>query len=86
MDGESCYTRKLASTTWVVYSPDDDLVSLGGFCLGLATNNVVEYHYVIGLLTEASSLGISHMVVHLDSQLVVSQLNRVYTVHNPILL
>lgn len=37
-------------------------------------------------LIEASSLGISHMVVRLDSQLVVSQLNRVYVVRNPALL
>ena len=85
-DGASCYTRNLASVSWVVYSPDDELVSLGGFCLDLETNNVTEYHVVIGILIDASSLGIFHMVVHLDSQLVVSQLNHVYVFRNPIFL
>lgn len=33
-------------------------VGMGGICLGPATNNVVEYHAVIGLLTEASSFSI----------------------------
>ena len=47
---------------------------------------MVEYHVVIGLLIEASSLGISHLVINLDSQLMVCQLNRVYVVHNPVLL
>ena len=70
----------------MVYSPDDELVISRGFCLGPATNNVAEYHATIVLLIKSSSLGISHMVVRLDSQLVVSYLNRVYIVRNPILL
>ena len=45
-----------------------------------------EYHIVIGLLTKASSLGISHIIANLDSQLVVCQLNRIYAIRNPILL
>ena len=45
-----------------------------------------EYHVVIGLLTQASSLGISRIIVNLDSQLVVYQLNHIYAIHNPILL
>lgn len=48
--------------------------------------SVVEYHVVISILTEASTVGISHMIVHLDSQLMVSQLNHIYTFHNPTLL
>jgi ribonuclease HI len=55
-------------------------------CLGPATNNVVEYHVVIGLLTEASSIGISFFIVYLDSQLVVCQLNHVYSIRDPSLL
>lgn len=86
VDGASQYTRNLASITWVVYSPDDEIVSLGGLCLGHETNNARAYHVVIGLLTEDSSLGITHMIVHIDSQLMVSQLNHVYTIYNPILL
>jgi ribonuclease HI len=47
---------------------------------------MVEYHALIGLLTQASSLGISRIIVNLDSQLVVYQLNRIYAIRNPILL
>jgi ribonuclease HI len=47
---------------------------------------VEEYHAIIGLLTKASSLGISHLIINLDSQLVVCQLNQVYAIHNPAML
>jgi ribonuclease HI len=47
---------------------------------------MAEYHAVIGLLTQASSLGISCIIIYLDSQLVVHQLNRIYAICSPILL
>jgi ribonuclease HI len=46
---------------------------------------MAEYHVVIGILTKASSLGISHMIINLDSQLVVCQLNQIYDIRNPVL-
>jgi len=61
-------------------------MSSGGACLSLAINNVAEYHNVIGLLTEVSSLVISYLIVYLDSQLVVFHLNHVYSICDPILL
>ena len=85
VDGASQHTRNIASATWVIYQ-FDEVESLGGICLGPVTNNMAEYHVVIGLLTQASSLGISRIIVYLDSQLVVYQLNRIYDIHNPILL
>jgi ribonuclease HI len=84
-DGASRHTRNIASTTWVIYH-FDEVVSSEGICLGTTTNNMAEYHVVIGLLTQASSLGISHIIVYLDSQLVVYNLNHIYAIHNPILL
>ena len=48
--------------------------------------NIVKYQAVIGLIVDASSQGVDHLVVHLDSQLVVSHLNRVYTICDPTLL
>ena len=84
-DGASQHTRNIASTAWVIYQ-FDEVVSLGGICLGPATNNMVEYHVVIGLLTQASSLGISRIIVYLNSQFMVYQLNRIYAIRNPILL
>ena len=72
VDGASRHTLNLASTSCVLYSQAHDLVSSGGAFLGPNTNNIIEYHAVIGLLTEASSCDINHMVIFLDSPLVVS--------------
>jgi ribonuclease HI len=58
----------------------DELISLHGIFLGHATNNIVEYNAVIELLTDAISFGICHLIVLLDSQLVVLQLNNVYSI------
>ena len=74
-DGASHHTYNLASVAWVIYSPSGQLVAAGGACLGPASYNVAEYTVVIELLWDAFSCGITHLEVHLDSQLVVSQLN-----------
>ncbi len=84
-DGGSCYTQNLTSTAWVVYSPTNELLSSGRVYLGPATNNVAEYHAIIGLLTEAISLGVTQLIANLDSQLVVYQLNRIYSIRDPTL-
>ena len=85
VDRTSRHTQNVASAAWVIYH-SDKLVSSGGIFLGSETNNMEEYHVVIELLTEASSLGISHMIINLDSQIVVCQLNRIYVIRNPIIL
>ena len=82
----SRHTCNLASAAWVIYSPSGQLVAFGGACLGHAANNVAEYRIVIELLWYVLLGGITHLEVRLDSQLVVSQLNRAYQVRNPILL
>ena len=74
-DGACYHTLNLASAAWVLYSPAHDLVSSGAVCIGLATNNIVEYEAVIGLLTEAASRDIHDLVVFMESQLVVCHLN-----------
>jgi ribonuclease HI len=84
-DGTSQHTRNIASIAWIIYQ-FDEVVSSGGIFLGPTTNNMAEYHVVIRLLTQASSLGISRIIVNLDSQLMVYQLNRIYAICNPILL
>ena len=85
-DGASHHTCNLASAAWVIYSPSGQLVASGGACLGPTTNNVAEYRAIIDILWDALSRGITQLEVRLDSQLVVSQLNRAYQVRNPILL
>ena len=83
--GASRHTWRLASIAWVIFTPQGQLLCSGGICLGDTTNNVVEYSAVIELLRDALSLGISRLRVYLDAQLVVSQLNRIYRVHDPTL-
>jgi hypothetical protein len=56
----------------MMFTPTGQLVSSRGVCLGEATNNVVEYSDVIELLRDYFSLGVFHLRVHLDDQLVVS--------------
>jgi ribonuclease HI len=84
-DGAIRYTRRLSFVAWVIFTPQGQLLSFGGICLDDTTNNVTEYSAVIELLRDALSLGISHLWVYLDAQLVVSQLNRVYRFHDPTL-
>jgi ribonuclease HI len=84
-DGASRHTWNIASAAWFIYQFDKVVIS-GGICLGPATNNMAEYHVVNRILTQASSLGISCIIVYLDSQLMVYQLNLIYAICNPILL
>ena len=86
VDGASHHTLNLASATWVIYKPSDQLLSSGSTCLGPSTNNIAEYSAIIELLLDAISYGIQRLVVHLDSQLVVLQLNGQYRVRNPSIL
>jgi ribonuclease HI len=85
-DGASHSTRNLASAAWTIYAPTNELISLQGICLGRATNNIAKYSVVIELLVDSISLGIRHLVVRLDSQLVVIQLSNIYSIRSPTLL
>ena len=80
VDGASRHTLNLAFAAWVIYEPSDQLLSSGSTCLCPLTNNIVEYSAIIELLLDAISHGIQRLVVHLDSQLVVLQLNKQYRV------
>jgi ribonuclease HI len=82
---QSSYTN-LDFVAWVVYSPEGQLVSSGGICLGPSMNNVAEYSIVIEILRDVISHGIRSLEVLLDSQLVVCQLNNSYHVRDPTLL
>ena len=85
-DGACRHPLNLASAAWILCSPAHYFVSSEAICIGLATNNIVEYQAVIGLLTEAASQDVRNLVVFMDSQLVVCHLNHVYTIRNPVLL
>jgi ribonuclease HI len=66
-DRASRHKRNLASTAWVINSPEGLLVSSVGVCLGPSTNNVAEYSAIIELLHDAISHGILSIEVRLDS-------------------
>jgi hypothetical protein len=70
-DGASRSTQNLASVAWAIYTPTNELVTLRGVCLGRVTNNIAEYSTIIELLIDAILLDIRHLVVRLNSQLIV---------------
>ena len=84
-DGASKWSPNLASTACVIYSPSHKLIHIDRICMGSATNNQAEYDGVNGLLVVALQLGVHHLDVFLDSQLLVSQLNNYYWVRDPYL-
>jgi hypothetical protein len=53
MNDVSHHTWNMASSAWDIYSPEGQLVYLGGIRLEPSTNNVVEYNVVIELLRDA---------------------------------
>jgi ribonuclease HI len=84
-DGANHLDQESHLEAWALYTPDHVLLHSSGICLGPATNNQVEYTTVIGLLSEASHLGIHHLSVLLYSHLIVHQLNNMYNVCDPCL-
>ena len=80
-DGARHHTQRLASAAWLIYTPMGQVLSSGGVCLWLCSNNVAEYSAVIELLWDAISHGVLSLEVRLDSKLVVSQLNRIFHLH-----
>jgi ribonuclease HI len=85
-NGASRSTRNLSFVAWAIYAPSNELICLQGVCLDQETNNIAKYSAVIELLTNVISLGIFRSIIRLDSQLVVLQLNNVYTILSPTLL
>jgi hypothetical protein len=58
VDSANHHTWNLASTTWVIYSPEGQLVSSGAIYLGPSMNNVVEYSTVIDILCDSIYHGV----------------------------
>ena len=55
-DGASCSTQNLSSAAWAIFTPNDELVSFQGICIGRSMNNIVEYSALIKLLSNAFHL------------------------------
>ena len=85
-DGASRHTQHSASIAWVIYTPTGQVLSSGGVCLRPSLNNFDEYSATIELLCDSISHRVLSLEVHLDSQLVFSQLNGLYRIRDLTLL
>lgn len=72
-----------AAAAAVITSPDGELLLERGELLGVATNNVAEYHGLLLGLAAARELGATEVEVIGDSELVIKQLTGVYKVKHP---
>ena len=65
---------------------DDDILFQEGKCIGTVTNNIAEYQGLLHGLKKCLELGLDHVTVKSDSQLMVRQLNGEYKVKAPQLI
>jgi ribonuclease HI len=65
---------------WLICDPQGQVRSENGKFLGHGTNNEAEYQALTAALEEALSLGAKAVKVHLDSELLVRQINGQYRV------
>ena len=79
-DGASRHTQNLSSTAWAIFSSSGELVIFQGICIGRSTKNIDEYNGLIKILFDVISLGIFHIIIRLDSQLVMLHLTGIYIV------
>lgn len=62
---------------------DGEVLARESRYLGIATNNVAEYSALLAGLERARSLGIRHLEVRADSELLIKQLRGEYQVRSP---
>jgi ribonuclease HI len=69
-----------AAGAGVILAGDGTVVEEVSEYFGTTTNNVAEYRALAITLRRAKALGFENVVVHMDSELIVRQLNGVYRV------
>jgi ribonuclease HI len=67
----------------VVSTPGGEVLDEASEAIGVATNNVAEYHGLLLGLARARALGADEVEVVNDSELVAKQVNGVYKVKHP---
>ncbi len=70
----------------VLLGEDGTVLREVGEYVGIATNNVAEWRGLLAGLDAALELGVEHLAIRLDSELVVRQLTGVYRVKHPDLI
>lgn len=79
-DGGSRGNPGPAASGAVLLAEDGAVLAEVGLYLGIATNNVAEWRALIAGLERARELGVTELVVRMDSELVVRQVTGVYRV------
>ena len=82
-DGASRGNPGQAAVAFIILSDQETIEMKGSKAIGVKTNNQAEYEAVIFALDSAKQLQTRNLTCHLDSLLVVNQLNNVYKVLNP---
>lgn len=85
-DGGSRGNPGPAASGAVLYGEDGTLLAEIGEYLGRTTNNVAEWNGLRAGLERARELGVSEIVIRLDSELVVRQVTGIYRVKHPALI
>jgi ribonuclease HI len=71
-----------AAYGYVLEAEDGAVLAAHGETIGIATNNVAEYSALIAGLEKALELGVTHLEVISDSELMVKQMRGEYKVKN----
>jgi ribonuclease HI len=71
-----------AAIAYLALTEKSEIVKADSRFIGIHTNNQAEYNALIAAMQFAIALKAEEIVCHLDSELVVKQLNREYSVKN----
>jgi ribonuclease HI len=71
-----------AAYAFVLEGEDGELIASEGVAIGTATNNVAEYSGLVAGLRRALDLGLKHVELVSDSELMVKQMRGEYRVKN----
>ncbi len=82
VDGAARGNPGPASIAAIIKGEDGEILARISQRIGITTNNQAEYQALIAALEKAISLGIRHVYVNSDSELMVKQLNGKYRVKN----
>lgn len=82
IDGASKGNPGAAGTGVLIYQPEGELLCQFSCSLGVATNNVAEYSGLILALEKALELGLKRIEILSDSELMIKQMNGLYTVRD----
>jgi ribonuclease HI len=71
-----------AAYAYVLEADDGTVLAAHGEAIGVATNNVAEYSALVAGLEKAIEVGVTHLEVISDSELMVKQMRGEYRVKN----